>query len=294
MPINCRRAAPASRRSPRSSGPSPSRPIARCWSRSRPARSTSAISASCAAPTACRCATTSCRCPTAPARWSRSAPASRASRSATRSPAASSSAGPAASRRPTCRPSALGGSIDGMLAEYAVLEEEGVVKIPAHLSLEEGATLPCAGVTVWHAMMEHAKLDRRPDRAAAGHRRRLDLRAAIGARHGHPGRHHLVERRQARARQDARRQPRHQLQDHARLGEGGDGIHRRPRRRSGGRGRRRRHAGALVRRHPRRRQDQHDRRPERGRDRAQSAADPRPAAPTCRASRSARRRCSRR
>jgi len=39
-----------------------------------------------------------------------------------------------------------------------VLEEEGVVKIPPHLSLEEGATLPCAGVTVWHAMMHHAKL----------------------------------------------------------------------------------------------------------------------------------------
>jgi len=45
-----------------------------------------------------------------------------------------------------------------MLAEYAMLEEDGVVKIPAHLSYEEGATLPCAGVTVWHAMMEHAKL----------------------------------------------------------------------------------------------------------------------------------------
>ena len=45
-----------------------------------------------------------------------------------------------------------------MLAEYAMLEEDGVVKIPSHLSLEEGATLPCAGVTVWHAMMEHAKL----------------------------------------------------------------------------------------------------------------------------------------
>ena len=54
--------------------------------------------------------------------------------------------------------SALGGGIDGMLAEYVVLEEDGVVKIPAHLSLEEGATLPCAGVTVWNAMMEHAKL----------------------------------------------------------------------------------------------------------------------------------------
>jgi NADPH:quinone reductase-like Zn-dependent oxidoreductase len=54
--------------------------------------------------------------------------------------------------------SALGGSIDGMLAEYAMLEEDGVVKIPAHLSPEEGATLPCAAVTVWHAMFEHAKL----------------------------------------------------------------------------------------------------------------------------------------
>jgi NADPH:quinone reductase-like Zn-dependent oxidoreductase len=54
--------------------------------------------------------------------------------------------------------SALGGGIDGMLADYAVLEEDGVVKLPPHLSFEEGATLPCAAVTVWHAMMEHAKL----------------------------------------------------------------------------------------------------------------------------------------
>jgi NADPH:quinone reductase-like Zn-dependent oxidoreductase len=54
--------------------------------------------------------------------------------------------------------SALGGGIDGMLADYAVLEEDGAVKIPPHLSLEEGATLPCAAVTVWNAIMEHAKL----------------------------------------------------------------------------------------------------------------------------------------
>jgi NADPH:quinone reductase-like Zn-dependent oxidoreductase len=59
---------------------------------------------------------------------------------------------------PDVQQSALGGAVDGMLAEYVVLEEDGVVKIPAHLSLEEGATLPCAAVTVWHAMMEHAKL----------------------------------------------------------------------------------------------------------------------------------------
>ena len=55
--------------------------------------------------------------------------------------------------------SALGGGIDGMLAEYAVLEEEGVVKIPAHLTVEEGAaTLPCAGVTAWHALVEHGNV----------------------------------------------------------------------------------------------------------------------------------------
>jgi NADPH:quinone reductase-like Zn-dependent oxidoreductase len=54
--------------------------------------------------------------------------------------------------------SALGGAIDGMLAEYVVLEEDGVVKAPEHLSLQEAATLPCAAVTAWHAMVEHAKL----------------------------------------------------------------------------------------------------------------------------------------
>ena len=52
---------------------------------------------------------------------------------------------------------ALGGGTDGMLAEYAVLEEEGVVKIPAHLTVEEAAALPCAGVTAWHALVEHAR-----------------------------------------------------------------------------------------------------------------------------------------
>jgi threonine dehydrogenase-like Zn-dependent dehydrogenase len=53
---------------------------------------------------------------------------------------------------------ALGRSIDGMLAEFVVLVEEGVVMIPAHLSAKESATLPCAGVTAWHALVEHGKL----------------------------------------------------------------------------------------------------------------------------------------
>jgi NADPH:quinone reductase-like Zn-dependent oxidoreductase len=48
--------------------------------------------------------------------------------------------------------SALGGSVDGVLAEYVVLNENGVVHIPTHLSYEEAATLPCAGVTAWNAL----------------------------------------------------------------------------------------------------------------------------------------------
>ena len=47
---------------------------------------------------------------------------------------------------------ALGGDIDGMLAEYVVLPQSGVVSIPEHLSFAEGATLPCAGVTAWNAL----------------------------------------------------------------------------------------------------------------------------------------------
>lgn len=45
----------------------------------------------------------------------------------------------------------LGGAIDGMLAEKVVLPASGVVAIPDHLSFEEAATLPCAGVTAWYA-----------------------------------------------------------------------------------------------------------------------------------------------
>jgi len=48
--------------------------------------------------------------------------------------------------------SAMGGAIDGVLAEYALFRERGLVRVPANLSFEEGATLPCAGLTAWHAM----------------------------------------------------------------------------------------------------------------------------------------------
>jgi NADPH:quinone reductase-like Zn-dependent oxidoreductase len=47
---------------------------------------------------------------------------------------------------------ALGGDIDGMLAEFIVLKETGIVAIPEHLSFQEAATLPCAAVTAWNAL----------------------------------------------------------------------------------------------------------------------------------------------
>ncbi|MGD1068239.1 MAG: NAD(P)-dependent alcohol dehydrogenase, partial [Vulcanimicrobiaceae bacterium] len=46
----------------------------------------------------------------------------------------------------------LGGSLDGMLAEYVVLDADAALPVPAHLSDDEAATLPCAGVTAWNAL----------------------------------------------------------------------------------------------------------------------------------------------
>ncbi len=52
---------------------------------------------------------------------------------------------------------ALGGGQQGMLAEQVVLGEEGVVPVPAHLTDEEAATLPCAALTAWHALVSEGQ-----------------------------------------------------------------------------------------------------------------------------------------
>jgi NADPH:quinone reductase-like Zn-dependent oxidoreductase len=54
--------------------------------------------------------------------------------------------------------SSLGGPLDGLLAEEVVLDAEGVVEVPAHLSFEEASTLPCAAVTAWNALVEQGGL----------------------------------------------------------------------------------------------------------------------------------------
>jgi NADPH:quinone reductase-like Zn-dependent oxidoreductase len=53
---------------------------------------------------------------------------------------------------------ALGGSLDGMLTHYATLSEEGVVHLPKSLSFEEGATLPCVGVTAWNGLFTRGRI----------------------------------------------------------------------------------------------------------------------------------------
>jgi NADPH:quinone reductase-like Zn-dependent oxidoreductase len=47
----------------------------------------------------------------------------------------------------------LGCTVDGMLTEYAVLHEQSAVPVPDHLTWEEAATLTCAGVTAWNAVV---------------------------------------------------------------------------------------------------------------------------------------------
>lgn len=52
----------------------------------------------------------------------------------------------------------LGGDRDGMLSELVLLEAGGWVRVPEHLSDAEAATLPCAALTAWNALVEMGRL----------------------------------------------------------------------------------------------------------------------------------------
>jgi NADPH:quinone reductase-like Zn-dependent oxidoreductase len=47
---------------------------------------------------------------------------------------------------------ALGGDIDGMLAQEVILHEDSLARIPPGLSFVDAATMPCAGVTAWNSI----------------------------------------------------------------------------------------------------------------------------------------------
>ena len=82
--------------------------------------------------------------------------------------------------------SALGGPIDGLLCEYALLKESAALPIPGHLSFEEAATLPCAGLTAWNCLVEqggHAAEHLPESNVAAGEAVEL---AREHERPGHP------------------------------------------------------------------------------------------------------------
>lgn len=46
----------------------------------------------------------------------------------------------------------LGGPIDGTMTEIMCLSEQGVVKVPPHLTDAQAASLPCAALTAWSAL----------------------------------------------------------------------------------------------------------------------------------------------
>jgi NADPH:quinone reductase-like Zn-dependent oxidoreductase len=52
----------------------------------------------------------------------------------------------------------LGGDVDGMLSEYVRLDQQGLVHAPEHLTDEEAATLPCAALTAWQALVTEGRL----------------------------------------------------------------------------------------------------------------------------------------
>lgn len=53
--------------------------------------------------------------------------------------------------------SSLGGAIHGVLGEYRLFDQQGLVKLPEHVSFEDGATLPCAALTAWNALFAGPK-----------------------------------------------------------------------------------------------------------------------------------------
>jgi NADPH:quinone reductase-like Zn-dependent oxidoreductase len=50
------------------------------------------------------------------------------------------------------------GNYPGVLREYGAFDEQSVVRVPDHLSFNEAATLPCAAVTAWHALVRSGRV----------------------------------------------------------------------------------------------------------------------------------------
>ncbi|MFQ5955176.1 MAG: NAD(P)-dependent alcohol dehydrogenase [Kiloniellales bacterium] len=52
----------------------------------------------------------------------------------------------------------LGGPLNGVMQEYMVLDQDGVVRAPRHMTALEAATLPCAALTAWSAVAAQGRI----------------------------------------------------------------------------------------------------------------------------------------
>ena len=165
--------------------------------------------------------------------------------------------------RPEYEPSSLGGGMDGMLAEYVTLSQEGLVHLPPHLSFEEGSTLPCAAVTAWNGMFVADHVQAGDTILAQGTGGVSIFALQFGVMTG--ARVIVTSKSDAKLARAAELWGRRndQLRDRAGMGPAGAGAHRRARRRSRRRGRGRGDAGTVVPRRPHRGRDQPHRHPQR-------------------------------
>ena len=114
---------------------------------------------------------------------------------------------------------ALGGAVDGVLAQYRVFPAHALVKTPDHLSDAEAAALPCAGLTAWAAVVKLGAV--KPGQTVltqgTGGVSLFALQFAKLCWAG-PRDRDIVERGQDREAEGARRRCHAQLQDDARTG----------------------------------------------------------------------------
>jgi NADPH:quinone reductase-like Zn-dependent oxidoreductase len=115
----------------------------------------------------------------------------------------------------------LGANLDGMLAEYAVLSDEALVRVPSHLSFEEAAALPCAAVTAWVALTGHRRVTAGNTVLIQGSGGVSVFAPAIRLSSGRPSDCNNLDRGEGRAAQGSRRVRRDQPRRDAQLGREG-------------------------------------------------------------------------
>lgn len=52
----------------------------------------------------------------------------------------------------------LGGTLDGVMQDYMVVPRDALVRAPKHFDALQAATLPCAALTAWHAVVADGKV----------------------------------------------------------------------------------------------------------------------------------------